>query len=698
MLAAGVARLARAPWPRYRPRDDPLPAHDAVNLGAAAIAAGTVVIGLVAAWVWPPLAMATVWPMFVVVPGWALVGWAVRGRARISSTGRAGLAVVLSVAVSAHLVWWLATLVGGYGREVVFAVAAILAVPIPLVVARMSSPPSTRMRATWRMALRAVRRRPAAFGVAAGASLVVGVVLARGLWQVNAGGVDVGGANWSDLGVHLSIAQSVNAGNFPPQVPFFAGEPLVYHWFADFHAAILAEAAGLFAIPVFIVQSALLAGALALLVHGLSLALVRTRWAGRTALLATLLVVLGGGMGWIRLVGDLAAGRGHLWDLLMVSTYDNAWLTDWPYFSIPSVLTTGLLVHRATTIGLPLLVGAVLLAAAGIPTARQVAVGFVDRPRLILLSGVAGALLAPFHFFFFPIVPLLVLAWVVVGGRLLERRTLRSAAIFAAPYVLAVPFAAPAFDQATGSGWLSLVLGWQTAPWDEGPLSVLFFYATNLGLPFALALVALLLPRTPSRAFLAGWVVLLFLIPNLVQVSYVSFDMNKYFQAMWIAVAVLAGGLLARWPVPVAAVVLVVCMTSPLLAAVHTAFSRNYLMSADQLAAAAWIAEHTPERSVFVTDDWIIAPTDPAGRLRLTTFGPYVANLGYDPGAREHDIDRIRCGGNVEEAADLMRRLGADYVLPAGAGCEAPVDFAASPLFERVYANATVTIYRLRDA
>ncbi len=468
MLAADVANLARAQWRRYRPRDDQLPARGAVNLGAAAVAAAAIAIGLLAAWVWPPLAVATVWPMFVVVPGWAVVAWATRRRARISSTGRAGLAVVLSVAVSAHLVWWLAVLAGGYGREVVFAAAALLAVPIPLAVARMSPQRSATGRGALRAAVRAVRRRPAAFGLAAATSILVGAVLARGLWQVNAGGVDVGGANWSDLGVHLSIAQSVNAGNFPPQVPFFAGEPLVYHWFADFHAAILAQAAGLFAIPVFIVQSALLAGALALLVHGLCLALVRTRWAGRAALLAALLVVLGGGMGWIRLVRDLAGGQAQAWDLLMRSTYDNAWLTDWPYFSIPSVLTTGLLVHRATTIGLPLLVGAVLLVAAGIPTARQVAVGFVDRPRLILLSGIAGALLAPFHFFFFPIVPLLVLAWVVAGGRLLERRTIRSAALFAAPYVLAIPFAAPAFDQATGSGWLTLVVGWQTAPVEGG--------------------------------------------------------------------------------------------------------------------------------------------------------------------------------------------------------------------------------------
>ena len=138
------------------------------------------------------------------------------------------------------------------------------------------------------------------------------------------------------------------------------------------------------------------------------------------------------------------------------------------------------------------------------------------------------------------------------------------------------------------------MIGWQTAPIGEGPLAVLFFYATNLGIPFVLALVALALRRTPSRAFLAVWIGLLFLVPNVVQVSFVSFDMNKYFQAMWIAVAIAAGTLLVRWPVPLAAAVLVVAMLSPALASVHHAFSRNFLMSTDQLAAAAWIADTRP--------------------------------------------------------------------------------------------------------
>jgi hypothetical protein len=665
----------------------------------SAVAAGAVGIGLVVAWIWPPLATLTVWPLLLIVPGWVLVAWACKGRARIPATGRLGLAVVLSVAVSAHLTWWLAVLVGGYGREVVFVAAAMLAVPVPLAAWRATTDPGSWPSAGVGRVVRVAIRHPGGILLGLGTVAWVGGVLARGLWQVQPDGVNVGGSNWSDIGVHLSIAQSVNAGNFPPQVPFFAGEPLIYHWFADFHAAILAEAAGMFAVPVFVIQSALLAGSLALIVHGLALALVRDWSARRTALLATVLVVLGGGLGWMRLVGDLANGLGAPWDLLMTHAYDNQWLTGWPYFSIPSVMTTGLLVHRATTAGLPLLVGAVLLMVAGLPSARRLRAGFADHARLIVLSGLAGALLAPFHFFFFPVLPLLVLIWVFVGRRLFDRSAPRHALLFAAPYLLAIPFAAAAFSQATGSGWLQLVAIWPTAPVGDGPGGVLFFYATNLGIPFALALVALAVRQTPARAFLALWVAALFLIPNVVQVSFVSFDMNKYFQAMWIAVAILAGWLLARAGGLVVAGVLVLSLASPVLASVHTAFSQNFLMSTDQLAAATWIAEETPERAVFVTDDWIISPTDPAGRLRLTSFGPYIANLGYEPAEREAAIRTIRCGGDPEAAAALMREYGATYVIPAGGPpCEGPVDFAASDLFEEAYANQTVRIFRLSSA
>jgi hypothetical protein len=674
----------------------------AVRAIAAAMAALLVAGGLLAAWLQPPLAVLIVWPFLFVLPGWAILGWA---RPRIAATGRLGLAIILSVALSAHLVYWLSLATGGYRRETIFVVAAFLALPIPLGLLRGGlASVGDQAAAAWH----AVRRDRLAFAVAIAAALFVGLVLTSGLWRATPNGVSAGGSNWSDLGVHLSIAQSLNAGNFPPQVPYFAGEPLVYHWFADFHAAIVARAAGIFAIPAFVVSSAILAGALALLVHGLARALLRGQGARRAALLAAVLVVAAGGLGWVRLIGDLVngttvgnlvIGKGDLVGLVTHNSYDNAWLTEWPFFRIPSVMGTGLLVHRATTAGLPMLVAAVLLLVAGLPTARARAAGWRDRPALIGLAGLMGALLAPFHFFFFPAFLVLALGWVLVGGRLFDRTAARNAALLLAPYVLALPFAVAPLLQARGSGALKLVAGWESAPFAAGPWAVLFFYLTNLGIPFLLALVALVVPRVPRRGFLALWLIALFVVPNVVQVSVVGFDMNKFFQAMWIAVAILAAWLIRRWPAPAIAAVLILSVPSPLLVSAWTAVNREVVLGWGEIDAANWIAANTPERSVFVTNGWLNSPTDPAGRLRVLTFTPYIANLGYSPDARAALVDTIYCSGDPKVAAELTRSLGAAYLLDTGPPRQcAETVFDDSPDWALVYDRAGIRIWQVNGA
>ena len=648
----------------------------------ALLAIGT---GLVAAWFVPLVAVAIVWPLLLVIPGWAAV---TALRPRIDGPGRLGLAIVGSVTLSTHLVYWLSHLAGGYGRGVVFAAAAMLAVPIVIAAWRGERPAPPEAFAASRGAL-----------VVAGlAALVVGTALSIGLWRETATGVTSGGSNWSDLGVHLSIAETLNAGaNFPPEVPYFAGVPLVYHWFADFHAAILAEAANMFSVSAMVMQSAVLAAALALLAYSLArrLTIADRR---RIGTLAATIAVFCGGLGYLRFFGDLAAGIGGPIELIAANSYDNQWLTEWPYFRIPSVMGTGLLAHRATTAGLPILVGAVLLLVAGLPTAGQRTAGWRDRPELIAAAGVLGALLAPFHFFYLPVFPLLALAWVISGRRLLDANAPRNALVLLAPFILAVPFAVAPALQAGGSGALQLVTGWPSAPREDGVAGVVFFYLTNLGVPFLLAIAALVTPGLPHRGFVAAWIIGMFAIPNVVQVSVIDFDMNKYFQAMWIGVAVAAAWLMRRWSPVVIAAVLAVSIPSPLLVASWTATSNLQVLSAADVAAARWVAANTPPEAVFVTDGWVNSLTDAAGRKRLTTFGPYIANLGYEPDERISNVSTIYCGGDPALSASLMRRYGATHLVDGGRPqpCGAPVDFAASAEFALVY-DAGPRIWALVD-
>ncbi len=121
------------------------------------------------------------------------------------------------------------------------------------------------------------------------------------------------------------------------------------------------------------------------------------------------------------------------------------------------------------------------------------------------------------------------------------------------------------------------------------------------------------------------------------------------------------------------------------------------MLSTADLAASRWVAANTPPGAVFVTDGWVNSLTDAAGRRRLTTFAPYIANLGYAPDERIAEVATIYCGGDADASAEAMRRLGATYLIEARLeSCVEPIDFGASAAFELVY-DAGPRIWRLTD-
>ncbi len=677
-----VFRRLFTPAAPTRAQSDPAGAS-APDLPGPWVAFVAILLGLAVVYVFPPAAVLLAWPFLFVVPGWLLVTRAVPG---LGAPGRLAVGVVASIYVSAHLTNAVATLGGGFNRDVVLATVYLLAVasyilassPLPW----LAPPP----RLSPRSALAELKAEPVPWAIAGFAALVIGGILAVSSFHLTSGGWVSGGWNWSDYLVHVSIGASIQNGNFPPQVPYFAGVPLSYHWFGDFHGAIVATAAGMDVIPVYSFTNGVMAGVLALVSWELAFVLSNDR---RVAGLAAVLVVFGGGMGYIRLPLDMASTHSSIGQLLAANSYDNTWAAGWPYFRIASVLGTGLLPHRATALGLPGLVAAVLL----------VKVSLGERPAGMLVAGVIAALLAPFHFFAFPATYLIVLLYVLVRREWRRPTWLRDAALFMAPIVLALPFVVGPALQQVGHGYFGIVEGWESAPWSDGAAAVAFFYLTNLGLPLILALVALTRRDLPERAFLVAWALALFIVPNVIRVSAVQFDMNKYFQMMWISVAIMAAWLIRRWPRPLIAGVLVLSCLSPALVAVWHVASSQEVMTDAQDHAANWIAANTPQRSVFVTDAWLNSPVDLAGRLRITTYGPYAANLGYDPDPRAADVHSIYCDGDASAVA-VMARYGATYVLSAGGlldcGGHAPTSFGSSPLFKTVYSAGGVEVWQLR--
>ena len=323
------------------------------------------------------------------------------------------------------------------------------------------------------------------------------------------------------------------------------------------------------------------------------------------------------------------------------------------------------------------------------------------RPLGILLAGLVAALLAPFHFFAFPATYLIVALYVATTGAWRRPTFLRDAALFLAPVVLALPFIVGAVARQGDAGAFRFVLGWGEARIRDGPAAVAFFYLTNLGIPFVLAIVAAVTARgLAARWFLVSWVAALFIVPNVVVASSVEFDMNKYFQIMWIAVAILAAWLIRTWPRPVIAAILIVSAFSPALIGLWHVRSTIVAVTPAQERAADWIAANTPSDAIFITDAFINSPVDLTGRRRISTFGPYVSNLGYDPAPREADTRAVYCDG-PEVAAMTMASYGATYVLSSGGnpcGAGPSTSFGDSPLFETVFDEGGVTVWRVTDA
>ncbi len=188
-------------------------------------------------------------------------------------------------------------------------------------------------------------------------------------------------------------------------------------------------------------------------------------------------------------------------------------------------------------------------------------------------------------------------------------------------------------------------------------------------------------------------------MPNLIVAGAVEFDMNKYFQVMGVALAILGGWLLRRRSTLVAGLVLAAAAVSPALIATWHLVSTPLAMSAAQERASHWISANTPPLTVFLTDAYINSPSDLAGRLRITTFAPYAANLGYDPAPRAADVNAAYCEG-PDVAAEVMARYRATYVISPGGfvDCDGgtPTDFSASPRFEIVFDDEDAQIWHLR--
>src|ERR1041385_2055855 len=155
--------------------------------------------------------------------------------------------------------------------------------------------------------------------------------------------------NLGDLPLHLQIINSFAQGhNLPPEDPTYAGVRFAYPFLVDFLAAMLARA-GASLIATMWLQNMVLALALVGAMHYWTLLLTRNRTAG---IIAPLLVLFSGGLGWWLLFSDATSSNG-LFSLLANLPHDYTILPD-SILRWGNSLTTLFVPQRSILFGMPL--------------------------------------------------------------------------------------------------------------------------------------------------------------------------------------------------------------------------------------------------------------------------------------------------------------------------------------------------------
>src|ERR1700730_1187610 len=221
--------------------------------------------------------------------------------ARLCMGAAIGLALMATVG-------FLLALVLGLGAATIILSSVILLTPLLLLVNR-------EHRALILYSLRpppSAARKSSAAGIGyltfyLAIAILLGMVCGRAVFE-RPDGIYTGVTNnLGDLPLHLQVINSfVQGNNLPPEDPTFAGVRFAYPFLVDFFAATLVRA-GAGVILAMWLQSMVLALALVGLLHYWTILLTRNRLAG---VIAPLLVLFNGGLGWWLLFSDISGGDG----------------------------------------------------------------------------------------------------------------------------------------------------------------------------------------------------------------------------------------------------------------------------------------------------------------------------------------------------------------------------------------------------
>jgi hypothetical protein len=564
---------------------------------------------------------------------------------------------LFSVLVSVQLIYYL-SLAFGYSTKTILGSFLVLTAIYTLIVYRKDEP----LKPKSFLKLKQIKKTNLL--VFTTIFLIALVVLCRSVWFGNQYGIVLTGSNWQDTPLHYDVIESLNNGNFPPQMPHFIGEKLTYHYFVDFHTAIIEKVYGYLPtlLPVL--------NAVFILVFALSIYALARVYSRKVAVLATVLGVFGWGLSYFGLFSALINGQFNPTQNYIYQ-YSGT-------FGLPSVFDN-LLQQRPLLIGLPAFAFVLAL------------LWKMDDKKRILLAGIITGLVFQFHnvaFF------CCYIAFTVYFFFNLKRFN-RGFLYFLVPSVLVLPFilvGGPPFSVTVSDSWI--------ANFAQNPFS---YYFLNLGVPFLLAIASFF---WRGHRELKATLFFLMLIPNVLLLTPNPWDMYKFFIFAWVPIAVLSGIVLARvwvpkWRVVALALVLLSVMTSASVI-IYNVGTDYPGASWSEYQVGMWVRDNTPQNSVFLTFYGLHTPTSMiGGRLQVSSYvyWSYGHGISLDEiNNRAQQIDSAYTG-DVSQLAAVVYQYNVSYVyvgneeLDHYPNCTA--HFSGVNWLTQVYANGNLRVYEV---
>ncbi|HEU4571161.1 MAG TPA: hypothetical protein VFR93_00615, partial [Candidatus Limnocylindrales bacterium] len=397
---------------------------------------------------------------------------------------------------------------------------------------------------------------------------------------------------WGDYPVHLgNVASFVEADNFPPTHPRFAGVPFGYHYLVDLTAAALVPF-GLSAAGALELHSFVLSVVAAVALFAFARAITGSSMVGAVGLT---LFLLGGGLGWINTV-QAWLGNGANLPQPPTLPWDYRWKVD-SNFEWVNMYWAFWMSQRAFLYGMPMAFAILRLALEGRATRNY---------RLWAGAGLIAGLLPLAH-----LGTLLALAIVVPVLFLLLPS--RGWILFGVVWVVvAVPQLLSISGGGAGAlGALRLELGWVSGnPPAPDPWPV--FWIKNQGAFLVLSVIPLLVagvvPSVARRLLLAFWAI--WVLGNVFAFGPWDWDNHKILVYWFLSVAIASAAALVwlwrRFRAPLAriamAAVVVTMVASSLAEDVTQALGESTyrMLDAEEVQLGEAVAAATPPHAVFL--------------------------------------------------------------------------------------------------